>query len=279
MEINMYLGCKFNLDFNKLWLEGMKDGEGQLSERMKKDEEEEKFWRDFFNKNRKGALGDKEIAPLRERLVGLLNKDYNVLEIGPGWGNYSYAIAEKVKKLTCIDISKAVINFVGTEGEKRNIFNMEFIHSKFEDFHAKDSYDVVLGVNCFYRMKDMKSVIQKMTSYGKKLRIIGMTSGPDRQHYLELHEKFGYEIDSPRRDYIHIYNILYEMGLFPNVEVVDLKRDFVYESHEELIKDNVKKILGKYDLKEVEKSILKRVKINDGKYVYAHEFKGILIYW
>lgn len=275
----MYIGCKFPLDFNELWLEGMKDPRGCFPDRVERDEEEDRFWHDFFSRNQKAVLNDKEIKPLRKKLVELLHKDYNVLEIGPGWGNYSYVIAEKVSKLTCIDISNTVIDFVKTEGKKRNLLNMEFIHSKFEDFQPKESYDVVLGVNCFYRMKDMKSVINKMSSCGKRLRIIGMTSGPDRPHYLELHERLGYNIDSPKRDYIHIYNILYEMGFYPNIEIVDLKRDIIYESYETLIRDNVKKILGKYDLKEVEKSILKKVKIHGESYVYTHEFKGVLIYW
>lgn len=275
----MYLGCKLPMDFNKLWLEGMKETDGTLSKRMEEDEIEEEFWKDFLSSKDSVRLEDRDILPLKRRILELLAKCPRVMEIGPGWGNYTYDIANGSQELTCLDISKAVLDFIQEAAEKRDINNINTIHSKFENFQEEVSFDAVVGVNCFYRMRDMKAVIEKMNKLSNKLCIIAMTSGPDRPHYIELNKNYGYEIKSPKRDYIYLYNIVYALGIDANVEIIDLKKDYVYDDFEQLIKDNTKNILSNYDMEIVKSSLMNWVNFRARKYIYTHNFKGVIIYW
>ena len=275
----MYLGCKLPIDFNELWAEGMKEKDGTLSKRMEEDKAEEEFWEEFLNRKDSVRLEDRDILPLKRRILKLLAKCPRVMEIGPGWGNYTYDMAYCSEELTCIDISKAVLDFIQEGARQRDIHNIKAIHSKFENFNDEVSFDAVVGVNCFYRMRDMKSVIEKMNKLSNKLCILALTSGPDRPHYIELNKNCGYEIKSTKRDYIYLYNIIYDLGIDANVEVIDLKKDYIYDDFDQLIKDNTKNILSSYDMELVKSSLIKWVSFKMGKYIYTHNFKGIIIHW
>ncbi|MBU5483932.1 class I SAM-dependent methyltransferase [Clostridium sp. MSJ-11] len=274
----MYLGVSIPTDFNKLWYEGMKDEEGNLPSRAKEDSIEKSFWKDFIGR-RKNYEEDKFIFPLKEEILKLINKEDSVLEIGPGWGNYTFDIARRVEEISCIDISKDILEYIKKGCIEKELPQIKGIEGKFEDYNFQEKYDVVFGVNCYYRMRDIKEVIKKINNLSKRISIIGFTSGPDKPHYLELNNKFRYKINSPRRDYIHIYNLLYSLNIYGNIKIVDLKKDYVYDSYDEALKDNTSKILSKYDVEEVKEVLDKYLVYENDKVIYTHNFKGVLIYW
>ncbi|MBM9514912.1 class I SAM-dependent methyltransferase [Desulfogranum marinum] len=57
-----------------------------------------------------------------------INKDHNVLEIGPGPGYFSTHIAKKLEngKLVLLDIQQEMLDFAKKRLEKRNIGNVEY---------------------------------------------------------------------------------------------------------------------------------------------------------
>ena len=46
-------------------------------------------------------------------LEDILNKDFEVLEIGPGPGTLTISLSEKVRKITCVEASKANLQIKG----------------------------------------------------------------------------------------------------------------------------------------------------------------------
>jgi hypothetical protein len=139
---------------------------------------------------------------------------------------------------------------------------------------------VVLGVNCFYRMLDIKETLRNMNNSAKKIVVIGMTSGPIQPHYNVLHEKFGYDIKFPRRDYIDLLNILYEMEIYANCQLIKLERVHRYDTYAQLIEAQSKKILnGTFERKHVEMTLADFVELRDGQYCYRHDFHAALISW
>ncbi|OKL35241.1 SAM-dependent methyltransferase [Domibacillus mangrovi] len=272
------LGCNY-ID---LWKENMKEWDGTLSNRMIHDEAEEGFWHSFMEK--KKQMGEDYINSyayrIQEELLPLLHTDDRVVEIGPGWGNYTFCVAENVQHLTCVDSSQSVINFLRDESEKHQLNNISFINDKWEQISMQKSYDVVFGVNCFYRVSDIGEALLKINEVASRLAIVGMTSGPEKPHYVDLHREQGYSIKFRRRDYIHLQNILYQLGMMANCKIIEIPSVSTYSSYESLIRDNVSKILTKdYDKQEVERALSQYVIEKDGKYEYPYTFHAALMYW
>jgi len=276
----MYHGVRLSLDAKSLWLEGMKNWEGNLPARMTDDSLEEKFWNQFIQEKSNRKEPDKYVADICEELLALMHPEDEVLEIGPGWGNYTFAAAGKTSALTCVDSSSSVLGYLEKEAHAKGLANMSFVHAKWEEYSSPKSYDVVFGVNCYYRMQEIDQALIHMNNTARRLAVIGMTSGPEKPHYWEIYEELGYRIRFARRDYINLTNLLYELGIDVNCKILDLQKTYVYESEEEFVDQNLRAIMEPdYDRGKVEEILRKYLEWVDGKPAYVHRFKAALLYW
>ncbi|ANY75252.1 hypothetical protein BBD41_23225 [Paenibacillus ihbetae] len=274
----MYHGVRFDMNFKQLWLEGMKDWNGNLPERMSDDAKEEAFWEGFIPK-KTDALDD-YAADIRQELLQFIEPTDHVLEIGPGWGNYTFAAAEKATSLTCVDSSRTVIHHLRKESKRLGLERTRYIHAKWEESVPNERFDVVFGINCYYRMQEIDRALINMNNASKRWAIIGLTTGPEKPHLWEIHRKLGYKVKFQRRDYIYLTNLLYELGIDVNCKMLNLERTYRYDSEEQLLKDNLAPILdADYDRKAAEKILKHFVTEENGGFLYRHRFKAALLYW
>ncbi len=278
--IPLYEGVKFPFQFGELWREGLKTKDGKWALRVQSDKAEKLFWKQYIEKLPNHYKPPEHVRKLQSVILSYLWESDDVLEIGPGWGNYTFTIAEKVKNLTCVDISKDILNYIDTQAQQRGMDNIQLIQNKWEEFSNLDQYDVVVGMNCFYRMKDIEKALLAMNQHAKRLCLVGVISGPERPHVIEMYRKFGYSEKLMRRDYIHILNILYQLGIAASCKLVNIQKKYIYANVDELWKDNI----GTLRVDEKDKSkILDLIKgycyEDHGKWVYPHSCKAAIIYW
>ncbi|MBV6713244.1 class I SAM-dependent methyltransferase [Paenibacillus chitinolyticus] len=275
----MYYGVKLNTNYKTLWQEGMKDWDGNLPVRMTDDVKEEGFWNAFMKKKEQAGV-DSWVANLRKELIALIDPGEDVLEIGPGWGNYTFEAAEKAGSLTCVDSSESVLAYLKAAAERKGWNHLNFVHAKWEELPKVERADVVFGVNCYYRMQEIDRALLHINNTAKRLGIAGMVSGPERPHYKDIQEQLGCRIKFQRRDYIHLQNLLYELGIDANCKMVNLHKTYAYDTEEELLKDNLSAVLDKeYDRRKAIDLLYSYVREEDGRLIYPHNFKAALLYW
>ncbi|CAM4265210.1 class I SAM-dependent methyltransferase [Paenibacillus alkaliterrae] len=273
----MYYGVRFDMDYKGLWNEGMKDWDGQIPPRMIDDSLEESFWESFLAGKSKP---DDWITGIREQLLSLITEEDHVLEIGPGWGNYTFDVAAIARTLTCVDSSKSVLRYLSTQALERGYGNLSFEHAKWEERASDSVYDVVFGVNCYYRMQDIDKALIHMNQSAKRLAVIGMTSGPEKPHYWDIHQELGCSVKFHRRDYIYLTNLLYQLGIDVNCKILNLQKTYAYKNEEELIQDNLNAIMDKnYDRNKAIDILNRYVNRENGKIEYTHAFKAAILYW
>ncbi|WP_404328461.1 methyltransferase domain-containing protein [Mesobacillus maritimus] len=272
----MIKGSPLEIDFEKLWKEGMFDWHGKMPDRMVDDELEEAFWTQSMKK-KKDKQTDDYAKKIYEKIKQQIPQEASCIEIGPGWGNYTFPLRQDVKRLTLVDRSESVLSYLKQYFE--NDASVQFVHSKWEEAKV-EPHDVVMGVNCFYRMYEMNATLQKMNALAKKRAIIGLTTGPIQPHYVVLDEQFGYDIKYPRRDYISIVNMLYQLGIYANCEMLKLEREHRYDTLAQLYEAQSKKIRSlQFDMADVKASLEPFIAIEDGQYVYRYPFYAAIISW
>lgn len=267
------------IDYEALWQEGMKDWHGQMPERMVDDQLEEQFWAQSITRKKTGQT-DPYAAKIFQEIKKTIQPEDSVLEIGPGWGNYTFPLAENVRQLTCVDSSDSILSYLQNCMQEHQ--HVSYIHAKWESLAENEvaAHDIVIGVNCFYRMYEIKSALYQMNRLAKKRAIIGMTTGPIQPHYEILYKKYGYDIKFPRRDYIEFLNLLYEMDIYANCKIIPLERVYDYESYEQLVTTQSKKILNTtFDRAHVEESLKLFIEEKNGRYYYRHDFHAALVSW
>lgn len=267
------------IDYEALWQEGMKDWHGQMPERMVNDQLEEQFWAQSIARKKTGQT-DPYAARIFQEIKKGIQPEHSVLEIGPGWGNYTFPLADHVRKLTCVDSSESILTYLENCMEDKQ--HVSYLHAKWESLveDEVEAHDIVIGVNCFYRMYDIKSALYHMNRLAKNRAIIGMTTGPIQPHYEILYEKYGYDIKFPRRDYIEFLNLLYEMDIYAECKIIPLERVYEYDSYEQLVTTQSKKILNTdFNRAHVEESLMPFIEEKNGCYYYRHDFHAALVSW
>lgn len=264
------------IDFEKKWQEGMLDWNGNMPDRMVDDSLEEAFWSQSMKKKTHKQT-DAYAKRIYESIKRYIPEGASCIEIGPGWGNYTFPLYEDVESLTLVDGSESVLAYLQqyfSAGDP-----VQFIHGKWEEVNL-NPHDVVVGVNCFYRMYEMNQTLLKMNELATKRAIIGMTTGPIQPHYEVLDKRYGYDIKYPRRDYIEIINMLYQLGIYGDCEMIKLERTYRYDTLEELLRAQSQKILSAtYDLAHVEESLKPYIELVNGEYLYRHTFYAAIISW
>ncbi|MGI6671843.1 MAG: class I SAM-dependent methyltransferase [Christensenellales bacterium] len=277
----MHYGVKLP-DVDMLWEVAVRQTDGSLSERTANDDAERAFWKENM-RNRQGYAPDAYSRPIAQAVCEMLqaHQVHDVLELGPGWGNYTLDIARIAESVTCVDISPDVISYILTVGRENGLHNISGVISKWEDFVPKRRYQAVFGYNCFYRMIPLSECLRKINETAQELCIMGMTSGPEQPFYREFEQVLGLKIRYNRLDYIYFINALYQMGIDVDVRILNLEKEYVYEDEETLLRAETGRIQSpEYDKDKV-LSILRRYYRlqQDGNYHFVHKFKAAIISW
>ena len=247
--------------------------------RVVDDQVELSFWKPFLReKEMEGTdIYSRQVWNAVEGIIGGRFFD-TVTEIGPGWGNYTFDLVEHCRKLTCVDMSKDVLEYISRQSRAMGA-NIRTVNSKWEDYSGKKT-DLVFGFNCFYRMQQIESCLEKIDRLGDS-HVIGMTSGPQERYLRDFEMELGLKIRYARMDYIVLVNILYQLGIDANVKTVGLRREYVFDSVETAAKKASKKILSKdYDIADLERIMGRYLKKDrNGSFHHVHDFKAALIYW
>ena len=159
-------------DFNRLWEEAITLPDGSYSRRQTDDEAEREFWKGFMGRKRSYQRDD-TAETVMEAVRKLLAdcRTASILEIGPGWGNYTMELAKLCDRMTCVDISPEVLSYIDQTAREQEIRHVTGVCSKWETFSSAERYDVVFGYNCFYRMRSLEECFRKMNETAEKICI------------------------------------------------------------------------------------------------------------
>ena len=213
----------------------------------------------FFKRTRKE---DYQIA-----LFDMLKLDENdsVLDVGCGEGSITIPLAKKVKKVTGIDSSPKMLEYLEKRAKENDIENIETILKPIEEIEYDEigDMDVVVCSRSLNGIIPIKEVLTQLNEIANKYVFIKTEAFPD---------------------YNYFFNILFNMGIYANIERFDLNNYREYDSIEDAM-DNGKFRLDLYsdDEKELLKKYLERILTydEDTKKYYNVKDKAdwIMIWW
>jgi len=187
------------------------------------------FW-DTRWKNSDGLGADET-----DRLQWIISKlnvypESTILDIGSGPGVLAVPLAKKVKQVTAIDISTVALKCLEERAKKGGLSNIACLAKKWEDIElGKDikQYDIVVASYAL-TMLDLAAALSKMNQTAKRAVYIFEAAGQKYWHYLALWPKVHGEEFVLSPDYIYIINVLYQMGIYANVETseYEIRRRF-----------------------------------------------------
>jgi len=97
------------------------------------------------------------------------NKNMTMLDLGAGYGTWTYNFANKVKIVHAVDYIDNMVKIGEKRAKDENITNVKFFESSVQDFTSDIKYDIVLlsGICLYLNDADMRKMLKKMKNYTK----------------------------------------------------------------------------------------------------------------
>jgi len=238
-----------------------------------------------FNRSTKGKSdrADRQVASLQ------LDSDYTVLDVGAGTGRLSVPIAKMVKQVTAVDQSKGMLSYLEENMTEGGLSNYRIIQKSWEDVELGgdiEPHDVVIASHSL-GMFDLQEALAKMDAVAKKRVYIFTSAG--KWFFDDLEEELWERVyDRPprrgggmRSDYMLLYNILHDMGIYANVEIRDSEHVQRYGNLDEAVErwkerrdipEENEPLLREYLAKNLESD-------NGDGLVFRRKTKSAMIWW
>ena len=163
--------------------------------------------------------------------------EWSVLDMGCGGGTLCLPLAPMVRSITAIDFSTSMLDIVQRRCKEKGISNVKTVNCSWEDDWDKagiEVHDIAIASRSILG-DDPRPFITKLSKAARLAVYISamVGNGPfDRPLFESTGRTF-----NMGKDYIHYYNILYEMGINANVGFCREDHGNVWASHEEALED------------------------------------------
>ena len=160
-------------------------------------------------------------------------EDYTVLDIGAGPGTTAIPLAKIAKGVTVVEPSNGMLARLKENASKHNLTNIAYLNKKWEDVEIgtdieAGGHDIVIASHSLV-IKNIKDALVKINEAVKRSVYIFIVAGRrNEKEDSSLWSLFNREKHGLRPDYIYLYNILYQLGIYANVEIIDANHNMQF---------------------------------------------------
>jgi SAM-dependent methyltransferase len=170
---------------------------------------------------------------LLEKVLSGLDSSSTLLDIGAGTGAFAIPASARIAGVTAVEPSLQMSLFL--ENKMNGQKNIRIINKWWEDISLDEagSHDTVLAANSLYRIEDILPALKKIVEAAGKYIYIIMSCKSGL--FDDIWKNLKGEAYHPPPSYIHLYNILYSMGVMADVEIIRNKRRHIYKDMDQAI--------------------------------------------
>lgn len=219
------------------------------------------FWdrraRGFHRSTRESAASDPFYLRLREQVT----PQSSVLDVGAGTGRFSLALAPYVRQVTALEPNASMLNYFRAEIEANGVTNVSVLQTSWEDAPADRRADVVICSHVLYPILDIGPFLEKLHAASEQACFIYMRATSIDALTAPLWRHFHGDERQQPPGYIHALDVLYELGIYAQVETVTVPFTFKYPS-----------------LRDAEEELLDQLILEDSVQT-RQELRGLLENW
>jgi len=256
-----------DVDWSSFWAERLTG---------KKNKDWDKAAPGFYKRTHKEDYQD----ALFDKLI--LDESDVVLDVGCGEGSVTIPLAKRVKKVIGLDSSPKMLEYLEKRASQNNVDNIETVLKPIEKISCDEigKVDVVVCSRSLNGIIPIEEVLFELNKIASKYVFITIFGPENKKIEKDYDKELGIKTeDFP--DYNYFFNILFNMGIYANVERFDLNNYREYESIDEAM-DNGKFRLDLYsdEEKDMLRDYLKRIlTYENGKYFNVKDKADWIMVW
>ncbi len=199
------------IDWEDIWRRQFERATFQL--KTKEFEDRAEAWNSAMRGNTDTGYVDELLASME------LSSDTSMLDVGCGSGIISIPLAKKVRHVTALDLSPAMLDLTMRYAMEEGVTNISTVTKDW--LHVQIGvdvgvHDVVLASRCL-QVENLRRFLLQMDNAARRSCYLTWGTGA-REDDAELCVALGLEY-RPQPSYQIVYNLLYDMGIFANVKI------------------------------------------------------------
>lgn len=263
------------------WREKLRRPDGTFARRVSSIQEEQDFWRKRMEAAAVSRDGYAEtVWETLCRITAPLGIS-SVLEIGPGWGNYTFSLCRSFDETACVDISPDNLRFLKEEAKRQGL-RLQTYCSAWETAElggsATGGWDLVFGYNCLYRLLEPELFLRKMNDTARKLCVIGMNHPPELPWLTALEEK-GLPLHYTRQGCAELAKVLSSLGIQGEIVNIPNFRTYRYPDREAVLNRAEQFLLAPYPREELWELLAPWHYEEKGEWICDYPFDSQLLVW
>ena len=279
----------FKPDWEEMWVSALRDA--WINDMVLRYGSVIKAWNNYAKRYDEDEIRYSNRPQLVKRLLDL--KPESVLDIGGGTGVFALPMARHTERVIVVEPSEGMCEILKRKIEENGIKNIGIIQKRWEDADEREllkinensSYDLVLASHSLYYIRGLHRSFLKMNNLSKGYVYLftGCSVRNRDPEYERLYMILHHRPLPPQPDYLCLYMILREIGIEPNIEVIDAEVKRPIKDMEELVekwKSYLKhKELTKEQVDAIRSYVSKKLLKEDGRLYYFYRYKNAMIYW
>lgn len=272
-----------NFDWNAIWIEQQKKnmaaglGGGCSSIWMSK-EAAQKYWeRSLTGFNAQQRLQD---------LLSLTKPGDRILDIGAGPGNLSIPMASHVAQITCVEPADGMVFVLQENIGAADIGNVTVVHKKWDDVDIETDLCPPYQL-CFASyslgMLNIHEAIEKMIAVTDGTIVIYWHAGdqPYDQEARVLWPLLRGIEHTPIPKVDIVFNLLYQMGIYPDVKSIRSVNKTIFSSMENALSDYELRygLTTAEQRRRLQEYLTAHLVEEDGEFTISNEHNGMKIWW
>ena len=192
----------------------------------------EDFWRPFASGFR--ADPRRTDDPLVDRLAREVDPDSTLLDVGGGAGRLALSLALRCANVTVVEPSDSMVAELRDAVREGGIENVNVVPQTWEDAQVKPA-DIVLCAHVVYGVADIGSFVRKLDSHaGERVLMLVFMASP-QSHLSPIWEAVHGEERVNMPALPELLRVLWEMEIYPDIEMFGASEPQVFESREAAI--------------------------------------------
>lgn len=203
--------------------------------------------KDFWDRRAKhfhrSTQGSVSSDPLFLKLRHEVTPATMVLDVGAGTGRFTLALAPHVRHVIAVEPNAVMLGYLRRDATEQGLENISYYQKSWQDAPGDLSADIVICSHVLYPIRDIVPFLEKLRSVARAACYIYMRSTHVDAVTAHLWQHFHGDERRLPPGYIHALDVLYDMGIYTNVEVVKLPSFTAYTTLEEAVQELTEQLI------------------------------------
>lgn len=168
--------------------------------------------------------------PFFLKLCSVVTPQTSVLDVGAGTGRFAMALVLQAKHITAVEPNAAMLGYLQRDALGEELTNISSVQATWQDAPDDLQADIVMCSHVLYPIRDVVPFLAKLHATTRQACYLYLRATHIDAVTGHLWRHFHSEERCLPPGYIHALDVLFEMGIYANVEIVNLPVSLRYPS-------------------------------------------------